>query len=256
MGEMVIQAIFTDLDETLLRQDKTISPYTQGILRACREKGALLFAATARPPRVVGELPSLELDGAVCHNGGVAQIGGETVWEYGMQAKTVVELAQEILKRLPATTLSAELTGRLYANFDVAGLWPGCPYVPWDCASLPDSPVEKLLAGVRSEEEWRRIAELLPPGLTSQFSREGLVMIQPEGVEKGKGVAAVCQRLGIPAEHAVAFGDDWSDVSMLRACGTGVAVENALPEVKAVADQVCGSNQEDGPARWLEEHLL
>lgn len=252
---MSIQAIFTDLDETLLHRDKSLSPYTQQILRACREKGLLVFAATARPPRVVVEF-ALELDGAVCHNGGVAMIGGETVWEYGMPAKTAVDLAQSIVKLLPKAAISAELAGQLYANFDAAGFWPDCVYVPWDCTSLPDSPVEKLLAAVHGEDERRLVESLLPPELTSQFSREGLVMVQPKGVEKGKGVLAVCERLGISPEETAAFGDDWSDISMLQVCGTGVAVENALPEVKAAADQVCRSNQEDGPAHWIEEHLL
>ena len=252
---MDIKAIFTDLDDTLLHTDKTVSDYTRRVLGACREKGLYLFAATARPPRAVGMF-GLELDGAVCHNGGVAQIDGRTVWEYAMEPETAVRLAQDILRILPEATLSAETKGNLYANFDAADYWPGCPYIPWDCAALPDQQVEKLLAGVRSEDEWEQVRAMVPPELTAQYSRGGLVMIQPKGVEKGKGVAAVCVELGISLEQAVAFGDDLSDISMLEVCGTGVAVENALPQVKSAAGFLCGSNDQDGPACWLEEHVL
>jgi len=54
----------------------------------------------------------------------------------------------------------------------------------------------------------------------------------------------------------LAFGDDWNDIELLRNCGTGIAVANALNEAKAVADYVCASNDEDGVAKWLEEYVL
>lgn len=57
-------------------------------------------------------------------------------------------------------------------------------------------------------------------------------------------------------EEIVAFGDDYNDIEMLRACGTGVAVGNALAEVKQAADEVCLTNEEDGVALWLTEHVL
>ena len=52
------------------------------------------------------------------------------------------------------------------------------------------------------------------------------------------------------------FGDDLNDIPLLQAGGWGVAVSNALPTVKAAAQEVCLSNQEDGVAHWLEEHIL
>ena len=54
-------------------------------------------------------------------------------------------------------------------------------------------------------------------------------MIQPKDVDKGKALEALWQRLGLSASQAVGFGDDWNDLSLLHACGTGIAVENALP---------------------------
>jgi len=71
---------------------------------------------------------------------------------------------------------------------------------------------------------------------------------------------AAMQRLaaywGIATAEIAAFGDDCNDMDMLRHCGTGVAVANALEEVKAIADAVCGSNDDDGPAHWIAEHIL
>ena len=59
----------------------------------------------------------------------------------------------------------------------------------------------------------------------------------------------------ISQEQIVAFGDDYNDIDMLQSCGIGVAVGNALEEVKRSADRVCGSNDEDGVAHWLSENL-
>ena len=56
--------------------------------------------------------------------------------------------------------------------------------------------------------------------------------------------------------NIAAFGDDYNDVEMLRECGIGVAVANAIDEAKAAADYICGDCDDDGTARWLEEHVL
>ena len=54
----------------------------------------------------------------------------------------------------------------------------------------------------------------------------------------------------------LAFGDSLNDVSMLEAAGTGVAMANAREDVKAMGFPLCGSNEEDGVARYIEQHIL
>ena len=57
-----------------------------------------------------------------------------------------------------------------------------------------------------------------------------------------------------PDEIAV-FGDDFNDIGMLRLCGRGIAMENAIAEVKQAADEICLSNEQDGVARWIAAQL-
>jgi hydroxymethylpyrimidine pyrophosphatase-like HAD family hydrolase len=52
------------------------------------------------------------------------------------------------------------------------------------------------------------------------------------------------------------FGDDWNDIELLRECGVGGAVANAIDVCKAAADRICGDCDDDGVARWIEENIL
>lgn len=252
-----IKLIASDLDGTLLRNDKTLSLRTRAVLARCRERGILFFAATARPPRVLeSRIDGLFYDGALCHNGGIVTWGGEIIWEQGIPPETAGTLARRILGEFPGIRFSAEIGGELYANFDCGVLWPGAPFILTDFSSFPDKPAEKLIAELAFPGITDQITALLPEELSAQVSENSIVMVQPKGVEKGKALRAVCERLGISLSETVAFGDDWNDISLLQAAGTGVAVENALPEVKNAADEICGSNEEDGPAKWMESHIL
>ena len=61
---------------------------------------------------------------------------------------------------------------------------------------------------------------------------------------------------GIKPEEIVAFGDDLNDIDMLGYAGVGVVMDNALEQVKTVADYICDTNDNDGLAKWLEENVL
>lgn len=63
----------------------------------------------------------------------------------------------------------------------------------------------------------------------------------------------MCQALNITVKDIIAFGDDYVDIGMLKLCGVGVAMGNAIDEVKTVADVIIGGNDEDGIAEYLEE---
>lgn len=252
-----IRLIACDLDRTLLREDKTLSPYTLSVLKRCRDLGLLFFPATARPPRTLEQLiPGLSYDGALCHNGGVALFQGKIVWEQGIEPDLAAKLLLRFQAEFPGATISAEMGGELYANFPAETVWKDISYHRSDFSDLPGCPAEKLILGLTSPEQVRRVESLLPPELYAQVAENTILMIQPKGVNKGAGLLALCERLSISPEETVSFGDDWNDIPLLQASGTGIAVENALPEVKAAADEVCLSNEKDGPAHWLEEQLL
>lgn len=79
--------------------------------------------------------------------------------------------------------------------------------------------------------------------------------INAKGATKGQALCAVADALNIPIETVVAFGDDINDIDMLRTAGASVAMSNAIENVAAVADYICGDCDEDGVARWLTENI-
>ncbi|MDH7571299.1 MAG: Cof-type HAD-IIB family hydrolase, partial [Armatimonadota bacterium] len=75
----------------------------------------------------------------------------------------------------------------------------------------------------------------------------------PLGADKGRALSLVASHYGIPRERVIAFGDAHNDIPALKWAGLGVAVANAQPEVKAVADRIAPSHDEDGVAVVLED---
>jgi hydroxymethylpyrimidine pyrophosphatase-like HAD family hydrolase len=89
------------------------------------------------------------------------------------------------------------------------------------------------------------------------FTGEDWYQIKSKEASKKNALMAVIAELGILPEEVIVFGDDYNDIDMLSLPGVvSVAMGNAIPEVKAVANDICGSNDEDGVARWLEVNVL
>ena len=81
------------------------------------------------------------------------------------------------------------------------------------------------------------------------------IEVSDRDATKGAALTWLCEHLGIPREDALGFGDNINDISMIKAAGTGVAVANAEPEVRAAADVVAMSNDDAGVGRFVLDRL-
>ena len=75
------------------------------------------------------------------------------------------------------------------------------------------------------------------------------------GINKGEALLWLAGELGIDREEILAFGDGANDADMIRAAGIGAAMEVSVPEVRAAADILAGSNDEDGVARAIQRYI-
>ena len=117
----------------------------------------------------------------------------------------------------------------------------------------------KILMSVQPEElpqVQKEIAAFLPESLTVVQTAAFYLEVIPKVINKGQGIRDICKVLGIDSEEVISFGDAANDIPMLREAGMGVAMGNAAEPVKAAANMVTLSNNEDGIAAALETLLV
>ena len=252
----VIRMIVTDLDGTFLRDDKTASEYTLDVIKRARERGVIFAVATARPIRSVVEwLPFIEFDVGIFHNGAVIRTPDGDIDGMGIDGPDGI--AQAMLRAEPEARISIESEDRLYCNFDPGYIWPGAEYTfTGDFSCMAGRVADKIIVEAHCTEDVEKFARYIPDYAYVVMSENRIAMIMNKKATKINAIRAVAEKYGIDMGDVVAFGDDYNDIDMLRGCGRGIAVANALPEVKAAADDVCGSNMDDGEARWIEENIL
>lgn len=250
-----IRMVVTDLDGTLLKSDKHISEFTASVIEQMRQKGIIFAIATARPIRAVKDsLPWIPFETGVFHNGAVIVRDKEQISGYGISDS--LKIVSAILKDHPSHHIAVEANDVMYANFAAEALWPGVIYTETiEFQELEGIMADKIIVEAHSLEEMHLLQRYLPEELYLQLSENIVAMILNKNATKMNGIRLLAKQYGIRPEQIVAFGDDYNDIDMLQACGVGIAMENALDEVKKAADQICQSNEEDGVARWIHEHL-
>jgi len=246
-----IKAIITDLDRTLLRTDKSLSEYTVSVLKECKARGMKVLAATARPERTIREYDdAIGFDAVTVMNGAKVMVGNR-VMTYGIPNEVAEEMLAKVCERKDLL-FSVETGEILYAGEHIAEfeytLHTEFPKLP------AGETAYKILVSGEGAAEF--VKENLSEGLHCTVANGYLVQIMSKDAKKRNGVKVMLDAFGITPEEAVYFGDDQDDAEAMRFCGIGVAVENAIPEVKAVADEIAGSNEEDGVARWIEKNVL
>lgn len=254
---MPVKMIVTDLDRTLLRTDKTISDYTADVFNRCHQNGIKVAFATARPKRTVTHFcEKIPADAVILHNGAVICVNDIVIKKCGISSDIKNQVLLSISRDFPKATISVEIDDMLYVNFDISAVWNNTRSINTDFTDLPDKPADKIIIGVTSINDIERLTEYLPNDLYIEISEGKFGLIMNRGATKWRAIHDISRYFNIRADEIAVFGDDCNDIDMLKNCGIGVAVANAINEAKAVADYVCDTNDSDGVARWIEENVL
>jgi len=253
---MNIKMIVVDLDGTLLRTDKTISERTQATLRKCREAGIKVVYATARGGSAEHVAPAELFDGKITMSGAVAKIGNEVVFKCLIPHQIARPILVACAKR--GLCITAETGKTYYTSFIVPG---NAPIHKTDCRITNfkqyDVDAEKIYAMYTTVYDRTFVKNLLPKELQlTAFRDDGFCTISHIHATKSNAVSKLARLWNISPAETVAFGDDLVDIDLLTYAGAGIAMANALDEVKAAANIICLSNGEDGVAHWLENNVL
>ncbi len=258
---IVPRLVATDLDGTLVRADGTVSERTRAAIGRVEAAGVPFVMVTGRPPRWMSQIAADtgHRGVAVCANGAlVYDLHTETVVRASLLDPQAAAAVVEALRRdVPGVSFAVE-DGRARFGHEPA-------YRPrWETGDARVDAIEVLYAdgvakllvrheGMSGDELHAAATGALGPLMETTYSTgDGLLELSAVGITKASGLASLAQEHGVTAAETVAFGDMPNDLPMLAWAGFAVAMANAHPAVLAAADEVTGTNDDDGVAAVLE----
>lgn len=269
---MKYKLIVLDVDGTLLTDDKTISARTRATLLKVQQMGIRLVLASGRPTYGVTSLAkALELDKnggfILSYNGGqiINMQTNETLFEKRVDPELIPYLERKARKNgftvftyLEDTILTSDASDKhVIREAELNGM--RLRETEHFSEEIDFFPCKVMLSGddeealVKLETHWKkRLAGTLDVFRSENYFLE----VVPQFIDKANTLSVLLQKLDIASEHVLAIGDGVCDVTMIQLAGLGIAMGNAQDSVKACADVVTLSNEEDGLAVAIEKAII
>lgn len=259
--------IVLDLDGTLLTDEKAISERTKKTLMHLKENGHEVMIATGRPYRSsemyyheLGlQTPIVNFNGAFVHHPRNKSWG---TYHSPMDMKVAKEIV-EALQNFQFHNIIAEIQDDVYFHYHdeklINLMQVGSPKVTTgDLRNfLTASPTSMLIHTDQQhvDDIRQHLSDVHAEVIDHRRWADPFHVIEmvKTGLNKAVGIKRVAQHLNVPVERIIAFGDEDNDLEMLEYAGTGVAMGNAIDQLKNVANEVTLTNEEDGIALFLQE---
>ncbi len=260
--------IALDLDGTLTNDNKDILEETKNELIKLSRKGVVIVLASGRPTAgIFKEANELELDKT---EGYLLSFNGARVLNY--KTNEVVyeqtlnpEIAQEMYDRAKyyglspltynATEIISEDVGDHWIQLESFTTKMPIKHVH-NFKEEITTPVNKVLITGEPSYVASIIDEFKAPYVDKMSiyrSDPYFIECMDKGIDKAASLSILCQQLGISRDETIAFGDGYNDLSLIEWCHLGVAMENAVDEVKSRANYITKSNNDNGIAYYLKE---
>ena len=275
------KVIIMDVDGTLTNSKKVVTPQTKEALLKAEEAGAVLILASGRPTSGLIDLAKeLEMDkhhGLLVAYNGSTVVDCETMEVLFNQALSVEEgkAVLEHMKKFDRVRPMIDKGEYMYVNnvYDNWITWKGKPFdvIQYesrggkfklcevdDLAAFVDFPLNKILTTSDPEylqEHYQEMMEPFKDSLSCMFTGDFYFEFTAQGIDKAKALNTVLIPMGYKREDMIAFGDGHNDASMVAYAGIGIAMENAVQDLKDIADEMTLSNDEDGIAVALYKHM-
>lgn len=258
-----------DLDDTLLRDDLTISPRVVRAIQAAREQGVVATIATGRTPvsmKRYAEQLGIDVPVITFHGALIQQaLSGEILFRRTISNGLAGEIVAELLSK--GLHVQLYIGDRIFVQEE--NEW-SASYARMSHVAVEKTELRPLL--LQNSEGVEKILligeetdlDALAPSLRESYgdkihltkSKSYFLELTDIGVNKGVALDALAKRFEITREEIMAIGDSFNDLEMIRYAGLGVAMGNARPEVREVADVITTTNEEDGVAEAIERYVL
>lgn len=254
-----IKIAFFDIDGTLIDMNtKVISDKMEETLIRLKENGVLICVATGRPLKNLPHFPNVDFDVFLTFNGSYCCTRSEVISKTPIPSsdvQTIIENAKRINR--PVVVASIDRMGANGKDQDLVEYFAVANQpvtIAEDFEELAKEDIYQMMIGCQKEEYDQILKHADGAAITAWWPRAADII--PANGGKGLGVSKVLDYYQLSKEEAIAFGDGTNDIEMLQAVGLGVAMGNATDDVKAIADDVCGSVAEDGIYEYCEKYHL
>lgn len=257
--------ICLDLDGTLLNDEKEIPEYTFRVLKALQQKGHAIIIATGRPYRAsqlyyeqLGlKTPIVNFNGAFVHH---PYDDTFPVQHHRLDEGLATSII-ETLKKMEVKNMIAEVKDCVFIDRPDARLFEGFSMgnpvtkVGDLCENLNEDPTSLLIEA--EEAMIPRVKQVLTRFYAENIEHRRwgapfpVIEIVKKGISKAVGIDIVKDCLNIDHDHIIAFGDEDNDLEMIKYAAHGIAMGNAIDELKHVAKETTLSNNEDGIGIYL-----
>ena len=262
----MFKLIVLDVDDTIITSKNKLSPVTKQAISKAQRQGVKFVLASGRMHQAMKslaaelaiDLPLVSCNGALIKDAQrtlsrtvVDSVVAKEVIDYFQARQRVLQLYRE---EGVYSLEKCEYTWRLEESEGVS-----CTIVDEQSYSACHDNLLKLLIRLQPQEvaEYReRVKNHFSGRLSSALSHNVYLEMTGHNVNKGQALAFLAGQLGLASHEIMAIGDSPNDKKMLQWAGMGIAMGNASPEVKAVADKVTLSVDEDGVAAVLEEYII
>lgn len=271
-----IKAIFFDIDGTLLTSQGQIRHSTRCAIETAQSQGIFCGVATGRAPfeiqRLIQDLP---IDVCVSYNGSLVEMADVSIYERTFSPERLEELV-EVCTHQKRQMIFETRTKKIGSfAIRIGHTYPFSAWIPVLSKWFPLEKVTKLFSYLKTKRLSRGVRQMLDQQpkvyqcvvLTTPSDEASLhqleqvdvlrsnpysVDIVPKDGNKIVGIQMFGRFTDISLDEIMVFGDHENDMGMLQAAGIGVAMGNASDHVKAVADYVTKSNQDDGICEAME----
>lgn len=275
-----IKVIIMDVDGTLTNSEKKITEKTKNALIRAQKEGVILVLASGRPTSgLMDYAKELKMDK---HHGLLVSFNGAKVIECQtnkllFNETMSIEEGQAVLEHMKKFDVKPMIDkdDYLFVN-DVYNCYVQYKDKPFnviqyesrggkfklcekdDLAAFADYPLNKILTAGDPEylkENYEEMMEPFKDTLSCMFTGPFYFEFTAKGIDKAKALDTVLIPMGYKKEEMMAFGDGHNDASMIKYAGIGIAMANAVEDLKQIADEVTLSNEEDGIAYALSKYF-
>ena len=254
---MDCKLLLFDLDGTLLKSDKTISEHTLSALNACRSKGLMIGVSTSRSEQnSMTFLSEILPDILISSGGALVQQNGNYIYKAEFSIEETNNMIRTVREICGADCeITVDTMESHYWNYKID---PKKQDQSWGDSIYTDfkdfnQESLKICVEIFDSDKAEKLKNILTDCDCVRFSDGYWYKFTKKGVTKEKAITEICHVCKFAPENIIAFGDDFVDIGMLKLCGIGIAMGNAIQDVKQIADVVIGTNDNDGIADYLIE---